>query len=58
MYIADPQHDDYNYGSADDLHEIDLYSTAGEIFQNSKKMFPLAEKPLVIVKLFYVSTQN
>ena len=58
MYLADPKHEDHYYGCADDLHEIDLDLTVGEVIQMSKELFPSAEKPLVIVKMFYVSKQN
>ena len=58
LYIADPKHEDHYYGLAYDLQEIDMKSTAGEVLQKSKELFPLAQKPFVVVKLFYVSTQN
>ena len=58
LYLADPKHEDYYYESADDLQKIDMDLTAGEVIQKAKELFPFTEKPLVIVKMFYVSKQK
>ena len=52
LYIADPNDVEPYYVKADNLQEMNLNSTAGEIIQRSKELFPSAEKTLVILKLF------
>ena len=48
---------DMHYARANNLQEMDVNSTAGEILQISNDLFPSAQKPLVVLKLYYVSRQ-
>ena len=49
--------DDY-YASTSDVVEIDLNSTAGEVRQKFNSRFPESIKPMVILKLYYVTRQT
>ena len=46
---------DMRYARANNLQEMDVNSTAGEILQKSNDLFQSAQKPLVVLKLYYVS---
>ena len=41
-----------------DLQEISMDLTAKQVVQMSKEMFPSTEKPLIVVKMFYVKIQD
>ena len=58
LYIADPGHPDDYYCTAADIEEIDLNSTAGEMRQKFSDRFPGSDKPMVVLKLFYVQNRE
>ena len=53
LYVADPQYPDARYATEDDLQEIDLNSTAGQIIQRSNDLFASVQRPLVVLKMSY-----
>ena len=57
LYIAvsNPQYESCHYCCTKDVVEVDLNSTAGEVRQKFESCFPGADKPMVILKLFYVT---
>ena len=58
LYVADPQYPDRDYAYRVDLQEIDLNSTAGQILQRNRNLFPSVRddglRPLVVLKMRYV----
>ena len=59
LYIADsyPVKPDSYYSSTNYVVEIDLTSTAREVYQKFHSRFPGSAKPIVILKLYYVTRQ-
>ena len=53
LYVADPKYHDEYYAYENDLQQIDLNSTAGQILQRSNDLFQV-QKPLVVLKMRYV----
>lgn len=60
LYVtaSGPGISDNFFAVASDVVEIDLNATAGEAHRTFNSQFPGEDKPMVIVKLFYVTRQT
>ena len=59
VYIAvsNPEFPDDYYAGTSNIEEIDLSSTAKEVYQKFHSRFPESVKPMIILKLYYVTRQ-
>ena len=52
LYIGEPPLNNMHY--AENLHEIKLESSVMNIVDKANQLFPSAQKPFVVLKLFYL----
>ena len=59
VYIAvsNPELLDHYYAGNSDIEEFDPNSTAKEVYQQFHSRFPESVKPMIILKLYYVTRQ-
>ena len=55
--VSSPELSDRYYADTSNIEEIDPSSTAKEVYQKFHSRFPESVKPMIILKLYYVTRQ-